>query len=236
MAVPVVAASAAPTAMYGLGTLLSGAGAALGSLTAVLPSSTSTSKSSTSKTQRVFDQAAIDKLVYDVLSADQGLASLASGENLSGGFNSSAKTLQTQDFLTKLIGELAVANAPQVTESQETSKSSKKMTVICTELALQGYLDPELYEAGGPASRQVNQTTWIGYHSWATSVVEVMKRSPRLCRFLAPIVTSRYRYLTGAPGIHVLGRITVWAGHPICYLIGTAINWSGGYGRANEFA
>ena len=232
MAVPVVAASAAPAAMSGLGTLLGGAGAALGSLTALLPSTTS--KSGSSKTQRVFDQAAIDKLIYDVLAADQGLASLASGENLSGGFNSSAKTLQTQDFLTKLIGELAVASSPQVTESKETS--SKKMTVICTELALQGYLDPDLYEAGGPASRQVCQTTWIGYHSWATGVVEVMKRSPRLCRFLAPIVTSRYRYLTGAPGANVLGRITVWVGHPVCYLIGTAINWSGGYGRANEFA
>ena len=192
------------------------------------------------KTQRIFDQAAIDKLIYDVLASDQGLASLASGENLSGGFNSSTKTLQTQDFLTKMIGELAIASAPVVTTSSKSEKSAKSGakigTVICTELALQGYLDPDLYEAGGPPSRQVSHTTWIGYHSWATGVVKVMKRSPRLCRFLAPIVTSRYRYLIGAPGANVLGRITVWVGHPVCYLIGTAINWSGGYGRANEFA
>jgi hypothetical protein len=199
-----------------------------------------TTGSTSQTTQRIFDQAAIDKLVYDVLSSDQGLASLASGEGLSGGFNSSTKTLQTQDFLTKLVGELAIASAPEVVKGSKSetkaSGKSKVGTVICTELALQGYLDPELYEAGGPPSRQVSHTVWIGYHSWATGVVAAMKNSPRLCRFLAPIVTSRYRYLTGAPGANVLGRITVWAGHPICYLIGTAINWSGGYGRANEFA
>lgn len=199
---------------------------------------TTATQSGMSSKQRVFDQTAIDKLVYDVLSSDRGLASLASGENLSGGFNSSTKTLQTQDFLAKLIGELAVASAPEVTTSEQQSSqtSKKKATVICTELARQGYLSPELYEAGGPPSQQVSRTTWIGYHAWAVGVVDRMEKSPRLCKFLAPIVTSRYRYLTGVPGAHILGRLSVWVGHPICYLIGTVINWRGGYGRANEFA
>jgi hypothetical protein len=209
-------------------------------LDSLLPSSTKTSgtQTGTGTKQRVFDQTAIDKLVYDVLSSDRGLASLASGENLSGGFNSSTKTLQTQDFLTKLIGELAVASAPEVTTSEQQSSqtSKKKASVICTELARQGYLSPELYEAGGPPSQQVSRTTWIGYHSWAVGVVPKMEKSPRLCKFLAPIVTSRYRYLMGVPGFHILGRLSVWVGHPICYLIGTVINLRGGYGRANEFA
>ena len=190
--------------------------------------------SASSSKQRIFDQTAIDKLIYDVMASDQGLASLASGENLSGGFNSSSKTLQVQDFMTKLIGELAVASAPEVTEQTQTSK--KKATVICTELARQGLLDPDLYEAGGPASKQISYTTWVGYHCWAVRVVERMKTSPRLCRFLLPIVESRYRYLTSVSGAHLLGRASIYIGHPVCFLIGTLINLRGPYGRASEFA
>ena len=235
MADPVSAAIAADASMFN--SLL---GSATNIASAFIPQkqTTTTAKSGTSSTQRVFNQEAIDKLIYDVLASDQGLASLAAGENLSGGFNSSAKTLQTQDFLTKLIGELAVASAPTLTESQESSTqtSKKKATVICTELARQGLLDPDLYEAGGPASKQISYTTWVGYHSWAVHVVERMKNSPRLCKFLLPIVESRYRYLTGAPGTHTLGRLSVHIGHPVCFLIGTVINWKGPYGRASEFA
>jgi len=189
--------------------------------------------------QRIFDPAAIDKLIYNVLASDQGLASLASGENLSGGFNSSTKTLQTQDFLTKLIGELAIASAPEVTKDDKTQRTQEKKsnvgTVICTELAEQGYLDLELYEAGGPPSRQVSYTTWVGYHVWAVHVVRAMKAFPRLCQFLLPIVKSRYQYLLGRPGAHILGRATVYIGHPVCYLIGTIINSWGKYGRAVQF-
>ena len=237
-----VAPLAAPAALTFGQTLLSNvAGPLIGGLVGgLMPQSTTTSasKSGTSKTQRVFDQTAIDKLIYDVMASDQGLASLAAGENLSGGFNSSAKTLQTQDFLTKLIGELAIASAPQITESQESSTQTnkKKSSVICTELARQGLLSQELYEAGGAPSKQISYTTWVGYHSWAVGVVERMKESPRLCKFLLPIVESRYRYLTGVPGTHTLGRLTVYVGHPVCFLIGTLINLRGPYGRASEFA
>lgn len=205
-------------------------------LTGLIPQSTSTAQAGSKTTRRVFDQSAIDKLIYDAFSADVGLASLASGENLSGGFNSSTKTLQVQDFMTKLIGELAVASAPLQEDTSTSSSGKKKATVICTELARQGLLDPDLYEAGGPASKQISYTTWVGYHSWAVKVVERMKTSPRLCQFLLPIVESRYRYLTDVPGTHVLGRATVFIGHPVCFLIGTLINLRGPYGRASEFA
>ena len=200
--------------------------------------SSSVSKSGTQTTQRVFNQQAIDKLIYDVLSSDQGLASLASGENLSGGFNSSAKTLQTQDFLTKLIGELAIASAPEITQSSETqtSSSKKKPTVICTELARQGLLDPDLYEAGGGPSKQVSFITWSGYICWAEKVVPAMQRSPALSRALLPIVRSRYLYLTGAPGTHTLGRLSVFLGHPICWIIGVVLTRGGKNGRHSEFA
>jgi hypothetical protein len=194
--------------------------------------------SGTKTSQVQFDQTAIDKLVYDVLSSDRGLASLASGENLSGGFNSSTKTLQTQDFLTKLIGELAVAGAKKVETEDSVTRQDKKgsKTVICTELARQGLLDAELYEAGGPPSRQVSFITWSGYICWAEKVVTWMQRSPALSLALFPIVHSRYLYLTGAPGKHILGRASVYIGHPICWIIGCVLTLGGKYGRTSEFA
>lgn len=205
-------------------------------LQSFIPQKQTTTTSANKTTQKVFSEQAINQLIYNVLASDQGLASLAAGENLSGGFNSSSKTLQTQDFITKLIGELAIASAPTVEDSSSSQTTKKKATVICTELARQGLLDPDLYEAGGPASKQINYTTWVGYHSWAVGVVEYMKTSPRLSRALLPIVESRYRYLTGAPGAHFLGRLSVHIGHPVCFLIGTLINLRGPYGRASEFA
>ena len=205
-------------------------------------SSNKTNLDSTKRTQTVFDQTAIDKLIYDVLSSDRGLASLASGENLSGGFNSSSKTLQTQDFLTKLIGELAIASAPKIEETDTVQREKSKKggvtgkTVICTELARQGLLSQELYEAGGPPSRQVSFITWSGYICWAEKVVPVMQRSPALSRALLPIVQSRYLYLTGAPGTHMLGRLSVFVGHPICWIIGAILTRGDKNGRASEFA
>jgi hypothetical protein len=198
----------------------------------------STNASGTKTTQKILSQEAVDKLIYDVLSSDQGLASLASGENLSGGFNSSSKSLMAQDFMTKLIGELAIGTAQTVedTESRSVSKKSGAKTVICTELARQGLLDPDLYEAGGPPSKQVSFITWSGYICWAEKVVPLMQRSPILSRALLPIVQSRYLYLTGVPGTHTLGRLSVFIGHPICWIIGAILTRGGKYGRASEFA
>lgn len=197
-----------------------------------------TNVSGTRTSQKILSQEAIDQLIYKALSSDQGLASLASGENLSGGFNSSAKTLQTQDFLTKLVGELAIGTAKTV-DTQDTVQRDQKRgakTVICTELARQGLLDPELYEAGGPASKQVSFMTWSGYICWAEKVVPRMQKSARLSRALLPIVQSRYLYLTGMPGVHFLGRLSVYIGHPVCWLIGMIVTRGGKHGRASEFA
>ena len=89
-------------------------------------------QSQTGSTKKVLSQEAIDKLIYDVLSSDQGLASLATGENLSGGFGSTAKSQLAQDFVVKTIGELANVMAETVTkqdgtlEKQTTANTSKK--------------------------------------------------------------------------------------------------------------
>jgi hypothetical protein len=87
------------------------------------PENVSTNGTTTSR--KVLSKEAFDKIVYDVLSSDQGLASLAGGENSSGGYGSSTKSQLAQDLVTKLSGELASITAPTVsTTSSETDTDS----------------------------------------------------------------------------------------------------------------
>jgi hypothetical protein len=88
-------------------------------LNQLLPSSQSSTSTSGQTTQKVLTQAGIDKLIYDVLSSDSGLSALAQGENVSGGYGSSSKSLMTQDLVTKLVGELANVTAPTVTSKRK---------------------------------------------------------------------------------------------------------------------
>ena len=202
----------------------------------MLPTSTTTktnstsSASGTSTTQKNLSQAAIDKLVYDVLSGDQGLASLATGENLSGGYGSSTKALLAQDFVVKLVGELANITAPTVTtqsqeaKQQSTSKSKKKMSVICTELHRQGLLGDWLYNHP-KALKHFESLPWNtvrGYQLWGNPVVARMKKSTALSLALAPIAHGRYvQIVTGKRTFS--GMLTIYIGQPICYAIGAAL-------------
>lgn len=184
--------------------------------------------------QKNLSQAAIDKLVYDVLSSDTGLASLATGENLSGGYAASTKALLAQDFVVKLVGELAnVTAATTSTErgtaaSTSSSKSSKKSgglkTVICTELYHQGLLLPSLYEHPAAAAHfsSLHSNTIRGYHFWALPVVAWMQKSPALSRALLPIAHGRYVQVT--TGKYTFsGVLTIHVGQPICFVIGSIL-------------
>lgn len=199
-------------------------------LGAFIPQSTSQSGNYDKATRRVLSPEAQQQIIYQALAADQGLAQLLSGQNLSGGNSSSSATLQAQDFMTKVISELAAVTS-EVKESQaSTGSSKKKASVICTELARQGKLPQELYSAGHAHFDQIHDLTKRGYWSWATRVVPLMQRSDRLSRFLAPIVLARYKMITGQ-GWNLLGALTIYLGQPICFLIGAILSLGDSYGR-----
>lgn len=191
--------------------------------------------SQTTTTGKQLSQAAIDKLVYDVLSADTGLASLATGENLSGGYAASTKALLAQDFVTKLVGELANVTAPTVTKEEgsayktSTARTTKKSgglkTVICTELHRQGLLLDELYNHPAAAAhfQSLHPNTIRGYHFWAIPVVERMKKSVSLSMALLPIAHGRYVQITTGH-VTIGGTLTIYVGQPICFAIGTILN------------
>lgn len=193
-------------------------------------------------TRKQISQEGINKLIYDAMSADQGLASLATGENLSGGYGASTKALLAQDFMVKLIGELANVTAATVSDktgsavTQTNSSTSKKSgglkTVICTELHRQGLLPSALYNH--PAAQKhfnsIHPYTLAGYHLWAMRVVDLMKHSPLLCHLLLPIATARYKMITSGR-TNLMGWLTIRVGHPVCFILGALANLGAGYGR-----
>ncbi len=214
---------------------------------------TSTTGSSTSdqvqtgSTKKVLSQEAIDKLIYDVLSSDQGLASLATGENLSGGFGSTAKSQLAQDFVVKTIGELANVMAETVTKQEgtltktETTNTSNKKggakTVICTHLHKVGLMSSATYNHPKAYEHYQNVHPYVlsGYHYWAVPLVAVMEKKPWLAKLFAPVCNSRYKQVIS--GRKTLGGfITITLGHPVCYALGFLINLKAGtvYGRAQH--
>lgn len=103
---------------------MSGINASL-NLNQLLPSSSSTYQYGTTK--KVLSQEAIDNLVNSVLGADNGLASLAGGENLAGGFGSSTKAQLAQDMITNLVGQLANVTAETVTTEDQSTESDGQL-------------------------------------------------------------------------------------------------------------
>lgn len=197
-------------------------------------SSNTTQNTTTAGTQVVqknLSQAAIDKLIYDALSADSGLAALATGENLSGGYGASTKALLAQDFMTKLIGELANVTAAtttttsgtQETDSQTSQKTKKSglKTVICSHLFKQGLFPASLYHSQEAFDHYHSLHPFVitGYHTWAIPFVRLMERYPALNAPMARLCKSRYRQVVHGK-ITLGGAITIYLGHPICFLIG----------------
>lgn len=200
----------------------------------LIPTTSVQSQSGTKVSKRNLSQESIDQLIYQALAADQGLAQLLSSENLAGGRGSSSATLQAQDFMTKIISELATVTSELTETTQSTAGAKKKMaSVICTELARQGLLSKELYESGQAHFDQIPLETKLGYWSWATKVVPLMQKSPLLCKVLQPIVQSRYEMITGQ-GFRILGALTIYVGQPICWLIGAVISAGEKYGRVQS--
>lgn len=199
----------------------------------------SSSQQGTQTKKKELTKEGIDKLIYDAMSGDAGVAALATGENLSGGYASSTKALLAQDFMVKLIGELANVTATEVftTDQQSQSKESKKSgglgikTVICTELNRQGYLSDYLYcdPKATEHFQKLHHLTVSGYHLWALGVVDRMKKSPRLCKLLLPTARARYEMITTGK-FNLLGAATIYIGQPICFILGAFANIGARYG------
>ena len=193
------------------------------------------SETGSKSTQLQLDQEGFNKIVYDILSSDQGLAGLATGENMSGGYGSSVKAQLAQDLVIKMSGELAKLTATTVEKEKKVSKKSSggAKTVICTELMKQGKLSEELYSAGHEHFLSLPPEVIIGYRVWADKVVPLMQKSERLSKILAPVAVARYEMIVNKK-FSLLGAATIYIGQPICFMIGTFLrNKHGDFARTS---
>lgn len=162
------------------------------------------------------------KIIKDILASDAGLAALATGENLSGGYGASVKALLAQDLVLNTAGELAKLTAPTVTRSKSKSGGLGVKTVICTELERQGLLDTELYNAGHEHFLSLPAETIAGYRIWANKAVPVLQKHTWLAKVIAPLVAQRYEYI-----VHnrwsLFGWFSVAIAQPICFVIGKVV-------------
>lgn len=165
-----------------------------------------------------------NKIIQDILASDSGLAALATGENLSGGYGSSVKAQLAQDLVLNIAGEMAKLTAPTIEQGKSVKKKSGGglKTVICTELQRQGLLDTELYEAGHAHFLSLPVQTVAGYRVWANKVVPILQKHPAIAQAIAPLVTARYEYIVHKR-FSTFGWFSVVIAQPICYVIGTVV-------------
>lgn len=191
-------------------------------------SNTNSSSLTKGSRQKIISQEGVNKLIYDVMSSDQGLAALSAGENVSGGFGASSKTLLAQDLVTKLVGEIANVTAEEVTssatKSSENKASAKAGTIICTHMMKRGLLSYERWNAGHKHTATLQARTVRGYQFWAAPVVRKMEQNPdgKLEKFLCKVVDARYRYILGEDK-NLLGAFTVYVLQPFSFLIGLTL-------------
>lgn len=83
-------------------------------------SGTSTVTGSRRQTEQLeIDQAAIQKIIEDVLGGPEGLATIFAGEQNAGIFDSSVAAQASGDIAAKLVGELAKLTSKRVVEAEE---------------------------------------------------------------------------------------------------------------------
>jgi hypothetical protein len=179
----------------------------------------------TTSSKKKISQDAVDKIIYDIMSSDQGLAALSTAENASGGFGSSSKTLMAQDLVAKITGEIGKLTAENVERRDKGGRShdfaESAKSVICTHLATHGYVSLVDYTRGFYYyDRVLHPRTYAGYYAWAQFIPALLTRFPALCHILAPIVRSRYDMILGRKKFTFLGGLTIYIGEPICFAIG----------------
>jgi hypothetical protein len=185
----------------------------------------------TQTTKKNISQEGVNKIIYDIMSSDSGLAALSSGENGSGGFGSSTKGLMAQDLMVKLAGEIANITAETTTSTSSEMRSEKESpvarglgTIICTHLMKRGKLDKALWKAGFPYLMNLPTRTVKGYHFWSEPIVAHMEKNPDgwMEKLWTPIVESRYQMVVNKK-FGILGAFTIYVLEPFSYMIGYLI-------------
>jgi hypothetical protein len=179
-----------------------------------IPTRTSTTTNKSSQTQ--YSGTALDDMIYQMLSGNQGVSAIASQESASGGYGSGAKQLQLADLISSTAGEIAKAKAPVT--SSETQSSKKKKSIICTILYENGLLDEQLYFRGQDQFIKLPVEIILGYHQWGYWVAGQIPENKLITRIAKFIAIRRYTYVLFGQ-FSFTGWISVKVGEPFCKVL-----------------
>lgn len=92
-------------------------------------SSTTATQSGETRRGLELDNAAIEKVIRDVLGADDGLAAIFAGEQVSGLYNTTAAAQAAGDLVTRLVGEIAKLTAEEFTtvDQEQTQTTDQEL-------------------------------------------------------------------------------------------------------------
>jgi hypothetical protein len=102
-------------------------------------------------------------------------------------------------------------------------------SVLCSHFTQQKKLSMKLYRAGALyVQRHVSAQTMRGYRAWAVPLVEIMQHGGRDAAlvqvFIWPVVERVFGEIAFKTGLRkkgdIVGRAILWAGTPVCWLIG----------------
>ena len=122
-------------------------------------------------------------------------------------------------------GERAVGT----TGSMPQAAQSSGMSVICTELYKQGYMDLALYMIDthyGVSIGLRKPHVIVGYHFWGRPVAKLMAKSPIFAKLISIPAMAWARNMAGDKNL--LGAFISFVGEPICGIIGKLISISSG--------
>lgn len=101
-----------------------------------------TKRATGSRTEQLkLDEAAIDKIIQDVLSQAGGLKDIFSGEQTAGLFGSSVSAQAAGDLAAKLAGEIAKLTGKTEILTQEDEEQSRIRDSRTTDFATEGKFD-----------------------------------------------------------------------------------------------
>jgi len=113
------------TIVGAIGDLFGGTLDVKGTTTGTATSETLATLSGEKRRRLELDPAAITRIIEEVLSGPEGLASIFAGEQTAGIFNSSVAAQAAGNLTAKLVGELAKLTAEEITtqEQEQTSRT-----------------------------------------------------------------------------------------------------------------
>jgi len=112
-------------------------------------------------------------------------------------------------------------------------------SVLCTEANRQGYISDEWLKADSDyANKNLQESTIIGYHSWAKPLVKELIKSPELSKAIIPLSVEWAKHMAYLMGKSdedsEIGAMLSEVGIPLCNELGKKI-MNDGYSLENEY-